>query len=479
MAIIMIISMILMLLVWIVSTIFGATCCKRCNGAYKPRKFSNRDLLINKGVMVGFCAMTAIGCFIVFAETGPLYDGTKDLTAGLTSTVSDLDQNVTDINTAFTNALTDPGLKAVSDIAKVTQELEEASGTVDKTAKDAKKDVDDAIDLGGGYTLIAAGVMFGVSFLVMAAGVIGWYRILILFVVILSLFLILGWIVWGALSITNVLIDDLCYAMKEYLNDKYASDLNDLIPCLDPKVAVEVMNKGREMVATGIASVNNKLEDFAGSNPYLKFICYNYVKMDMEKLCTEPTPFYTQRYSQFVCEARQNGKLATLKKVDGVQYAYPKAFCPYPTSFYSVAVGDFGKPAPKGLRELRCPFKLYDTEADKESEKVNEFSAAQCYALRQIPYDVFDEGATTATVAQTLLDVIPKIGAVLYCDVVSTAFNRMVGPCDDMTDALTSLWAGFLLVSIGYFCIWVSAIVIISRLKYKEEYCTDGDAYKV
>ena len=67
MAAILIISMVLMILVYIVSAICGAIFCKCCNQAYKPRKFKKRDLLINKFVMLGFCVVTAVGCFIVFA----------------------------------------------------------------------------------------------------------------------------------------------------------------------------------------------------------------------------------------------------------------------------------------------------------------------------------------------------------------------------------------------------------------------------
>ena len=147
---------------------------------------------------------------------------------------------------------------------------------------------------------------------------------------------------------------------------------------------------------------------------------------------------------------------------------FPDAFCPYPTNFYSVPLGNFST----GLRPLRCPFKGYDDDGT-----VNEFAMGQCYTMKQLPSDVFDAKAKTAKLAQTVLDVVPMIESLLQCELVSTAFSRMVGPCDGMATALTSLYAGFLLVAMGYFLLWASTLVIISRLQYYRSYCVDADKY--
>jgi hypothetical protein len=353
--------------------------------------------------------------------------------------------------------------------------MKRASNSVDKTVQDAQNDIEGYIDTGGGYTLIGAGVMFGVSFIIFAAALIGWYRLLILLMVILSVFMLIGWIIWGVLSITSVFVDDLCTAMKGYLNDRYSSDLKDLIPCLDPKAAVEVMHEARQMVIAGVRAVNNELEEYAGSNKYLRYLCSKYVKMSLDELCTSETPFYDQDYTKFTCEARYNGKLKSLEAdKDGVVYAYPDAYCPFPTGFYSVEIGDFGEPAPKGLRALRCPFK-----SKLDDGSANTFGLGQCYTQRQIPYDVFDKKTSTARLAGNIVNIIPDVEGLLRCELVNTAFSRMVGPCDNMAEALASLWAGFLLVAIGYFCLWVSAIVVISRIRFYDEYCEDANPNKV
>ena len=61
------------------------------------------------------------------------------------------------------------------------------------------------------------------------------------------------------------------------------------------------------MVRTAVISVNEKLEEYAGDNAYLKYLCYNYVKIDIETVCNETTPFYEQEYVKFVCRAYQAG----------------------------------------------------------------------------------------------------------------------------------------------------------------------------
>ena len=475
MAVLLLVIMILMLVVYIVATLCGLTFCKCCNGAYKPRRFSKKDLKINKLVCLFFCAVTAAGAFTVFAETPPLLENTKDLTGAMADTISELTKNVTKIADAMDAAAGDPLLN-IGDVSSTTTSMKDAMKTVDNTVQDAQDQIEEYVDMSGLYVTIAAGVMFGITFIVFALGLIGFWRLLIFFTIILSIMMVVGWIVWGLLSLLTVFVDDLCWAMNDYLRDRYNSDLSELIPCMDPDVAVKTMNVAREQVATGIAAVNDQLEEYAGSNPYLKYLCYNYAKVPLKDLCTKPTIYHELSYSRFVCEAENKKKLKDKTTWDSWDaqvndlMMFPDAFCPYPTDFYSVPLGNFST----GLRPLRCPFKGYD---DDDMTQVNEFAMGQCYTMKQIPSDVFDAKAATANLAQTVLDIVPIIESLLQCELVSTAFSRMVGPCDGMATALTSLYTGFLLVAMGYFLLWASTLVIISRLQYYRSYCVDADKY--
>ena len=483
MAVLLFVIMILMLLVYLVSTLCGLTFCKCCNGAYKPRRFSKKDLKINKVVCLVFCAITAAGAFTVFAETPPLLENTKDLTGAMAGTISELSANVTAIADAMEAAAADPTL-AIGDIASTTKTMKDAMASVDKTVQDAQDQIEEYVDMSGLYVTIAAGIMFGITFIVFALGFVGFWRLLIFFTIILSIMMIIGWIVWGLLSLLTVFVDDLCWAMNDYLRDRYNSDLSDFIPCMDPKVAVSTMNVARDQVASGIAAVNDQLEEYSGGengNPYLKYLCYNYAKVPLKDLCTKKTIYHDQAYSTFVCQAEDQKKLT--EKADMTSYdstiqdliMFPDAFCPYPTNFYSVALGNFSKPASDGgLGQLRCPFKGYSDDAMTQAI---EFSMGQCYTVKQLPSDVFDAKAATAEKAQLVLDVMPKIESLLQCELVATAFSRMVGPCEGMATALTSLYAGFLLVAMGYFLLWASTLVLISRLQYYRSYCVDADKY--
>ena len=80
--------------------------------------------------------------------------------------------------------------------------------------------------------------------------------------------------------------------MQDYLDDAQASDLGDLIPCMDTKTAVETMNMAREMSFNGIVEVNSFLEDFGAENPAQLYLCYQFVRMRLDDLCNSQNPYY-------------------------------------------------------------------------------------------------------------------------------------------------------------------------------------------
>ena len=489
MAILLVVVMILMIIVYIVATICGATCCKCCNGAYKPRKFSNRDLKINKVVILVFVALTAAGAFIVFSEGPKLLESTSDLTQAMADTISDLLDDVTQIADAMEGA--DSSMSVGGGPGGMTTQLRDAAGNVDETIQDAQDQIDGVLKQASDIIVISAGVMFGVTFFVFAAAFIGWWRLLILITVILSILMIVAWLVWGVVSIITVLVDDLCWAMQDYLDDAQASDLGDLIPCMDTKTAVETMNMAREMSFNGIVEVNSFLEDFGAENPAQLYLCYQFVRMRLDDLCNSQNPYYGEEYSEFICKGYRNNELTGSDgldtKDDNEVYAFPKASCPYPTHFYEVLIGNFANEPtadPPGVRNLRCRFNMYELNADGNRLESNgdyvidEFGVGQCYTSKQIPADAFDDAAELGVMAQNIIDVLPLIEGMLRCQLVEDAFTSMVPPCNDMATALVNLYAGFLLISVGYFLVWASTLVIISRLQYYKTYCTDSDRYK-
>jgi hypothetical protein len=497
MAIILMVVMILMVLVYIMSTICGALCCKCCNGAYKPRKFTKKDLVINKVVILVFVALTAAGCFMIFSEGPALLDGVSDLTQAMVDTVLELVDNGRAIAGAINSAATDESM-ALGEVGDTMDEMDEALDTVEEAIEKAQDQIEAQLDAAGSLILAAAGAMFALSFVVFAAAFIGWWRLLILFIVVLSLGMVLAWIVWGIVAMVTTLVDDLCWAMQDYLDNPDSSDLGDLIPCMDAKTALDTMTLARSMSSLGIVGVNSFLEDYAGTNPYQNYMCYTYVKVRLDELCTEENEYFNDDFTKYVCKAYFNEELDELEaEEDGHQYVWADAKCPFPTNSYKVKLGDFANEpnnadAP-GVANLRCPFQGFEVELDSNGNEVNDingkpkanlsapiaFSMGQCYAYRQIPSDMFDRSSYSAELAQGIIDIIPIIEGLLQCEFVDNAFARMVGPCEDMAAALTNLYTAFLLVSLGYFLTWASTLVVISRLQYYKTGCTDaGDRYK-
>jgi hypothetical protein len=357
---------------------------------------------------------------------------------------------------------------------------------VEDAINEAQDQIEQMLDAAGALIVAAAGAMFALSFVVFAAAFIGWWRLLVLFIVLLSLGMVLAWIVWGIVSMVTTLMDDLCWAMQDYLDNPDSSDLGDLIPCMDAETALDTMTLARSMASAGIVGVNSFLEDYAGSNPYQNYLCYTYVKVRLDELCEDENEYFQDDFTLYVCKAYFNDELDSLEvETDGHKYVWADAKCPFPTANYKVALGDFANEpdnvdAP-GVANLRCPFKGFEEGADgkPDSDKPISFAMGQCYSYRQIPKDMFDASNTSAVLAQGIIDIIPTIEGLLQCEFVENAFERMVGPCETMSGALTNLYAGFLLVALGYFLTWVSTLVVISRLQYYKTGCTDaGDRYK-
>jgi hypothetical protein len=52
---------------------------------------------------------------------------------------------------------------------------------------------------------------------------------------------------------------------------------------------------------------------------------------------------------------------------------------------------------------------------------------AQCYTVREIPYDIFDAADVTAQVGQSVIDIIPDVEGLIQCSMVTDAFTNMAG----------------------------------------------------
>jgi len=172
MAIILLVLMVLMLVVYIASTICGALCCKCCNGAYKPRKFTKKDLVINKVMILVFVAMTAAGCFMIFSEAPKLLDSVSDLTQAMVDTVLDLVDDGSSISAALRAASEDDSM-GLDSMEGTLDSMDDAMDTVEDVINKAQDQIDEQLEAAVGLILAGAGGLFAVTFLVFAAAFIG------------------------------------------------------------------------------------------------------------------------------------------------------------------------------------------------------------------------------------------------------------------------------------------------------------------
>ena len=466
MGLVLIVIMILMLVVYILSRLFGATCCKCCNKAYKPRKFTKRDVKINRIAMFMFVIVIACGSFLVFAEGPVLIDNTSALTAALVKQTTALVTDAKTIQTTMNTASADASMSSVS-VSSATSGLVTAAQAVEKEAQNMQDLIDKSLEPAGLYITIIAGAIFGLSITMWALGFFGLFRLMIFFTIFISLMLILSWIIFGLMAIVATLVDDVCWAFEQYLIDPTNSDLSDFIPCMAAADAVEASNAAREQVVTAANYINEIIDTYASTNEYVKYVCLPYAKISMATLCTGTTPFYAQDYTKFVCDAYTKNLLTKLTAdADGVVYAYPEADCTagYPTAMYTMGLSTFSTDA----ASIKCDF-------SSTSDPIHGLGI--CYAYRQIPSDIWTTYKASASAATGVEDIQPILENMLTCGFVDDALRAMGGPCDNMAAASYNLWVGFMLISMGYFMLWVGALVLISRLQYYNDYCRDSDVY--
>jgi len=466
MGIALLIVMILMLVVKIIS-LLGGLCCKCCNGAFKPRPYTARSILITKGVMGAFVIVTAAGCFMIYANGPVLLDSVSDTTGAMADSINELTANVTKIADALTGAA--KTITEMSDAASSGADLKKAAATVNDVVADAETKIAEYIELGASFILLVSAVVLGLAVLGLLVVLVGWYRLLIAITVLVSLVLIITWICFGVFSVVVVLIDDLNTSMKDYVKSPESSDLSSLIPCIEPNAALDTMKSSRGGYRDAVIKVNEELRKFAGAvpnpgggvdgNPYVTYLCYNYARTTVQEMCDAPlSPYYKEPYAQFACDGYRNGKVVASKEV------LPQEKCPYPTGYHKNQLGEF-----RTVYEyLRCPFK-----STMDDGSANQMGLASCLGVRQIPYDLWDTAADLADAGQLLVNVFPEIEALIQCSMVTNTFAAMNGPVGDMVTALNDLWTGLLLVGVAYFSLWVIQIVATSRLMNKSMQ-TDG-----
>ena len=127
---------------------------------------------------------------------GPaLMEHTSDLTQAMADTISDLLAGVRDVGAAVGDV---SGIFPGADGFSATlDQLDEGTHAVEDTIQEAQDQLDEYLKIASDTMIISYGVLFGVTYFVFAAAIIGWWRLLILITVFLSVLMIVAWLgVW-------------------------------------------------------------------------------------------------------------------------------------------------------------------------------------------------------------------------------------------------------------------------------------------
>ena len=434
-AVLLFLSMILVAVFYLLSSI--CKCCGMCQCCFRPTPYTRKQMHMAKGIQFAFVLMAAAGCLMIYIRSPDLTDGILDIADGLVNSTTALANDVSDISNAVEGLAGGGDISVESGIKDLESEADTVQTQIVKT-KDVLEKYVDQIKLGAD---IMAGVILGVAFITMALSILNFWRLLTLFAVITSLILILSWIVVGVLAAIGVFLADFCYTGDQYLINPKLVDLAKDIPCPDAQEVVEFGNEFRQMIVNIVTEVNTAVQTNGHSANY---ICLPYQMQNVDDLCgstaattagTFLTPYWSDDYSNYVCEAYANGELSAITNV------YP------PFDTLNCVGGSTGN----GYTN----YSFYGG-AKKHKYLISEDLSAYS-GLSGVDTDDLDDLAA-------LNAVIPKFEDILKCQFIADMFASMSSGCHDTADAIADMWKGFVVISVAYLCLWIAMLVTLGRM---------------
>jgi len=443
-AIVLILVMVLMFVYEFLSVLCKCfPCCRKGQVKVYTKAQLNRPIY----AMAVFAVVSGLGCFLIYAGGPQLLDGMQDTTDAMVDSIGELGDDVGLISDALAGAVA-----FVGDVANDIGQLNEQMDYVDEVVNDNADDLKNTLEQYTIVFLITACAFLGLAIVGMAFSVLGWSKLLVIVCWIGGILLILAWIIFGLSSVVYVIVDDLCTAMDGYLEEPETSDLSSLIPCLDEQTAIDTMGTARESIFTIIKDVNDRMRELEQPpvSVELPLLCMQYTRMTKEDLCWEAENGSSdfdpvdEGYIEFVCES----------DIRDYEEVYPRMNCPFPRGRNYVTLGEFVE----SYEPFRCEYSSNDSFQQ----------VASCRQDGLVPSDYWDDfvlsAGDDAQTAQNIIDVEPNIAELIRCEFVDSTFQKLTGtPCDNLTGGLELLWTGFLMVSLGYLCLWTTWVIAAKR----------------
>jgi len=386
---------------------------------------------------------------MIYIRSPDLTDGILDIADGLVNSTTALANDVSDISNAVEGLAGGGDISVESGIKDLESEADTVQTQIVKT-KDVLEKYVDQIKLGAD---IMAGVILGVALITMALSILNFWRLLTLFAVITSLILILSWIVVGVLAAIGVFLADFCYTGDQYLINPKLVDLAKDIPCPDAQEVVEFGNEFRQMIVNIVTEVNDAVSTWNAANAgsAKNYVCLPYQMQNIVDLCgstaattagTFLTPYWSDDYSNYVCEAYANGELS------GITNVYP------PFDTLNCVDGSAGNGYSNFTWSSAPSSKYYS--GVKHKYLISEDLTTEYNGMGVSPTDLSDLADLNA--------VIPKFEDILKCQFIADMFASMSSGCHDTADAIADMWKGFVVISVAYLCLWIAMLVTLGRM---------------
>jgi hypothetical protein len=146
------------------------------------------------------------------------------------------------------------------------------------------------------------------------------------------------------------------------------------------------------------------------------------------------TPYWSDDYSNYVCEAYANGELSAITNV------YP------PFDTLNCVGGSTGN-----------GYTNYTFDGAKKHKYLISEDLSAYSGLSGVSTDDLDNLAA-------LNAVIPKFEDILKCQFIADMFASMSSGCHNTADAIADMWKGFVVISVAYLCLWIAMLVTLGRM---------------
>ncbi|KAL7099641.1 hypothetical protein ACP275_09G097800 [Erythranthe tilingii] len=285
-------------------------CCCRS----RPYGYSRFAYALSLILLVLFTISAIVGSVVLFTGQAKFHDSVKttlDYVLGQAdSTVGGL-KNVSN----YLSAAKKVGVDQVflpqdvqNNIDKVNTLITSSANTLDSATKNNKYDIFRYLDAVGLILIVVAAVMLGLALLGFLLSITGLQCLVYILVVLGWILVAITFILCGVFLVLHNVMGDTCVAMGDWVNNPTAhTALDDIIPCVDPNTAQEVLSSSKDVTYQMVQLVNGIIANVSNRDnipPGAGALYYNQSGPLVPLLCN---PYNLDRSNRGICATGEVG----------------------------------------------------------------------------------------------------------------------------------------------------------------------------